>query len=595
MTIAVDDFNALKTDLANARRVSEELLESLKLWKEKCSRLEAERDKERLRADSKLISNDSLVSQKVSSRMKRKSPSCLRAQRGLLLNEIGTFELPDNVQRIILALYDKVFTRAHQFSCELVPSGWHSIHSRQQWPPNEITDEDCLLYDWRGRSLMMDSWEPRDIGSEEELLEIPAPLVHVLESVDGDKMILEGVYYPLCPFSEARRGETFTFTHETLTDFIGQSALHDISLNMSSKLPIETEKNIFLKVCKSLHLKARFFDACKQSVATRKMAAKEIYFCSLGYGSFGERSPTGSLGRDEMKRKNEINTAYQRMFKMNEEGERDTSFWRTAKFSDVCNTNASEMDCPLTDVGGIDTLFGNEAARLAYKQFRKFAVNPERDATAMTIIRLDAMMTAIVDGFASVSSTGTGSENLETTQITARNGSECDGGDEERYVRNRKGGKSPMDASNRYRKLLPLAAAQFLVHARNSLESLLSSDSHRFEMEMKIGGHGDLEQRLHNAHRQHTIAFKYPPNGHFYIALRASAFKNVVCSWIGLVSDCYILKSKSLEHPLTPFQNGGHIETLLDDDETDDEDIQTEVQRATAIHTDDVGYDSYEI
>lgn len=53
------------------------------------------------------------------------------------------------------------------------------------------------------------------------------------------------------------------------------------------------------------------------------------------------------------------------------------------------------------------------------------------------------------------------------------------------------------------------------------------------------------DDHLNNEERNNTVATVYPGNGYFYIALTSQTFINFVCKWILLVSDCYILCSRS--------------------------------------------------
>lgn len=52
--------------------------------------------------------------------------------------------------------------------------------------------------------------------------------------------------------------------------------------------------------------------------------------------------------------------------------ERDTFYWRTASSRSICAQSLAKHPFELTMMDGVDELFGNEAAKLAFQQFQRF-------------------------------------------------------------------------------------------------------------------------------------------------------------------------------------------------------------------------------
>lgn len=68
--------------------------------------------------------------------------------------------------------------------------------------------------------------------------------------------------------------------------------------------------------------------------------------------------------------------------------------------------------------------------------------------------------------------------------------------------------------------------------------------------------YGSDENSLNNEERKHTIAMMMPSNGHVYVALNRRSFNEYICDWLGLVHDCYILRTCSIDESLSWFRHG---------------------------------------
>lgn len=62
----------------------------------------------------------------------------------------------------------------------------------------------------------------------------------------------------------------------------------------------------------------------------------------------------------------------------------------------------------------------------------------------------------------------------------------------------------------------------------------------------------DLE-RLNYGNRQYTLAVKIQSNSIAYIVLTSATYKSLICNWIGIAHNCYVLKGKDLKNCMRSF------------------------------------------
>lgn len=78
---------------------------------------------------------------------------------------------------------------------------------------------------------------------------------------------------------------------------------------------------------------------------------------------------------------------------------------------------------------------------------------------------------------------------------------------------------------------------------------------------------GSGTERLEDVSRHHTIVFVYPSDNHYYIALTEMAFEKTFREWIGMVPDCYILDTKSLDNDFEVFTSSDVLYLMHESDE----------------------------
>lgn len=88
-------------------------------------------------------------------------------------------------------------------------------------------------------------------------------------------------------------------------------------------------------------------------------------------------------------------TTYQRLYSLNTDGERHTSYRKKASFETVCARGSIGEENE--DADDVDAIFGNEPARQDFRAFRKFKAGSEQECGTTKLVRLDAAMTTTID------------------------------------------------------------------------------------------------------------------------------------------------------------------------------------------------------
>lgn len=191
--------------------------------------------------------------------------------------------------------------------------------------------------------------------------------------------------------------------------------------------------------------------------------------------------------------------AYQKLNKTLQNGERYMSLWSTAPFTIICADAVHDTPVSLRDPGCVDALFCNEASRRACRQFRKFNISKENDTTFLTVIRLDAIITYIIDSFTASKS------NMDNTNIEH----ESDQENEEKlnHLPSYKGGLIPIYSLRGFKTLLPAAASQFLTSSFILIKHFMEEQPVQIDIETNFRKSGYVTQRLNNLNRTCMVDF----------------------------------------------------------------------------------------
>lgn len=79
-----------------------------------------------------------------------------------------------------------------------------------------------------------------------------------------------------------------------------------------------------------------------------------------------------------------------------------------ASFSEVRADRVLSDTVVWSDVEGPDELFINEAARLSYRNYRKYVIEDSDETSALGFIRMDSFFTAVIDTYSTYASISNG-------------------------------------------------------------------------------------------------------------------------------------------------------------------------------------------
>lgn len=566
VTLSVECFNEMKRDIDRYKRVTNDLCSSIEVWKAKCESFEEAAKSAKITAE--YISHTPSSSASRSSSIMATPPGGKKVSvlKSALFNDLSLKKIPYPLTTHFSSLFDEMTRYAHMYTSEVCMASWSSLHSTLIWPPNEVIQEDRRIRDWRGRCVKVNEFKPEIVDKNGDLRFIGAPLLDISpmsEDVPDGKVIIKSAFLPLCPHEEAARGTMFSSSQDMKENFIGQCVLSVINEAMVTRPSEEMQALAYRLASESDILKKRFEVVCRQVLSGRKKHTKDIYFSTLGYASLSAPKSRTFDNGNSATRDNEEREAYSRLHRLRPDGTRDTSFWRMASFAEICSETLNSVPSELEHANDVDVLFGNKAARLTYRQFRKYPIDGGDETSVLSIIRLDALMTSVIDNFASRTYTPC------TTDITHDLSADCadDIETNKKCWRGVKGGTIPLDVIRRFRSLLPLASSQFHCTVLDTIKDVLSKEGFPADLELGVQHDGSLNSRLYNCKREFTLAFRYPPNGRYYIAVTQDAFSRYVCSWVGSVNDCYILQSPSLDANFTPFDGQASLDMVESDDE----------------------------
>lgn len=86
------------------------------------------------------------------------------------------------------------------------------------------------------------------------------------------------------------------------------------------------------------------------------------------------------------------------------------------------------------------------------------------------------------------------------------------------------------------------------------------------DVELEVLAEGTKIQRQNNSNRSYTVAFRYPENFNFYISVRSAALKECISSWMGYLTDFFILHSHFLEKEFILFDSAHLLNLVIDID-----------------------------
>lgn len=131
----------------------------------------------------------------------------------------------------------------------------------------------------------------------------------------------------------------------------------------------------------------------------------------------------------------------------------------------------------------------------------------------------------------------------------------------------KKGGSIPQRSAEKLRSLLPLASSQLLQKCHRIFLESFQETEESIAAELSLSEKEIRNEKIDSSPRKRTIIFKYPGNGHIYVALKFQTFSKVICSWMGAVQDCYILRTSSMKSNFQEFSGTKVLDLVNESDE----------------------------
>lgn len=554
--VSAEVFNDLKKDLEDCKREKGILTDVVEEVRLKNSELQSKLDA--MQVELRSAEKDLTEAQGKKKGLKVRKT---RTSRRESYRAYGSMFMEENVPSEWVSVFqdctDKASAIVQYVVRESSPIQFQSLYSPIGWFPNwRVFDmEECR--DWRGRMTYIDgSNDSSEVGVAGGHSR-GAAFFSTQDGTGGETIAFNGSV-PFCIMEQAEKGEFFTASDTVIRRVVGQFVLKEASMG-SFRLTAKMERDIYRFASTSPTLMGLVTSTSLQSgVGTRKSAARLVYFRNLGYNRIV--APCGKKESASVKtaRGEEENSAASRLLKKFKPGVYDTSFWRKSLHQEVCHNGCPETTSTTSCSG--DRLFGNEAARLAYRQWVGYEVSAEDDTSLMYLVRLDAWMTVLF------------------CQMERRKEGES-----------LRGGGHTTWMKREFRRMLPIAAEQLLGDITGIVRrGLLSTpgSSEAFEEELSICDGVQEAEILSNDKREMTLCFRYPRNKHYYVALLPEIFNDYVCPWLGKVKDCYIAHSADPGSFATPFLASEELSYVHDSDEEKQAPVDVFVEEIDLVLTD---------
>lgn len=399
IVVKVNDYNTLKKDLENQKRLCNYLEASGRLLLQENERLK--KDLTVAQVSAEMVPQSLPSSANSSSRTYAKQSNSIGKNREALGHELIQSAIPLDVVKHIKRFFDDASSFAQFFTAEVCDGSWHSLYNRISWQPNNVSKGSKEIRDWRGRCIPLHNFKPISVATDYDISMVAAPLLSMEQHAGDDNengLDIVGAFIPFCPFEEAHQGTLFTFSVDAMKHFIAQSVIHVMRRDHS--IIVNTPKAnemVYNFASQSKELTKRFQGVCNQVINNRKMTARNAFFNLLGYDRiFAARSKDSDQDFDDG-RFAQVEDAYAKLHAVDANGEKDTSWWRRAPIEDICANHVKHAVRRNVAVKGVDRLFSHEEGRMTFLRFNRYDIDEMDEVSLCSLIRLDAIITDAVD------------------------------------------------------------------------------------------------------------------------------------------------------------------------------------------------------
>lgn len=197
---------------------------------------------------------------------------------------------PHSLASVVFSLYDSSFYYVKMFVSEICYSLLEKFNKQEKWEPNNTVSDRFEICDWRGRCILMLSFQPLSIVFEDELATVGALLL--LSEPSGDVSFdkfysVHTAHVPICSFQGSFQSILFSFSEYTMklfsADFLSSLMLWDPEKKVGLNDTKLFSNNTVDFVTKSTTNTKAFKQKCQHTMNLRKKKAEVVYFASLGY------------------------------------------------------------------------------------------------------------------------------------------------------------------------------------------------------------------------------------------------------------------------------------------------------------------------
>lgn len=129
------------------------------------------------------------------------------------------------------------------------------------------------------------------------------------------------------------------------------------------------------------------------------MAVKDLFLKLFGHVEvYGKRS-TQSKDSFERERSAQMEEAYDKLYRVNNQEIRYIDPWQHSETTDVCTSSAHELVCDWEPISVVDDLSNFEEARLEFKKYRNYHCTFFANVIMMTLSCIDSIIREVVGSF----------------------------------------------------------------------------------------------------------------------------------------------------------------------------------------------------
>ena len=389
-----------------------------------------------------------------------------------------------------------------------------------------------LVYDWYSCCYSIPDEQAKQLGLSDLV-------VHTVEQISASRSFLLK-----CPIERMRNNDFYNEISENTQRYLLQHGY--IFMRLEEGDNSETQRSEFQEIIEKCdELQSRLTFCCRYTLGNKKRLIKQMYLHHLGY--YSEKgvyicnqcqSTENSNNQCRSTRINELSHCVdcqrngERLVKRTQSGTLVTNWWRRASHSQIGKEGIEEKDIMLQkniDPNSVNKLFRNNASQDAFRRFFEYesakCINHNMYTSVVNLARMDTWMSVML--------------------LHTRNDA----------FKTRKGGLYIQKIVNDFKMLKSRAYQQLQREILEELRKYFSErgDIAEFEKELQVEPDGnDDKEKCNNVSRKFTIAvpMEKVDESVYYICVKPSIVKDVLCSWMGCVKDCFIGKVSLPENKL---------------------------------------------